>query len=104
MCTLKQDLYLKLINKSKIITEERKHNDTGDIFKSLFEDHEFQKERKEALNKEKNQRNLDSELKEATFHPNISLMKQAQNPSLIDPQKYLNLEKNKCYNEIYKQK
>ena len=56
---------------SKTMMEIREKNEPGEIYKNLFNDAKFMKEKRDKMIEERNRKMLQDELKETTFQPQI---------------------------------
>ncbi|CAI2384237.1 unnamed protein product [Moneuplotes crassus] len=86
--------------KSKLITEDREAN-SQDIHKSLYEDYKYKRDKQKAMEADKSKRLNEEESIQTTFHPSITHYNQEEHYKYVDPKKYLHLERDKSYTEIY---
>jgi len=87
--------------RSKKITSDRENEDKDEVYKNLYQDSQFIKDKKEAMAEEREKERKKKEDEEHTFQPSTAPSSQYSFHKFINPKKYLNLIEDSTYSEIH---
>lgn len=94
----------KIDKHSKVLTGDRENNEPEDVYKNLYKDAEYWADKKKTMMQERLKKIKEDEVKEVTFHPNITHDKNVSIPRYVDPKLYLqNRDAMTNYSDLYKQ-